>query len=119
MNDLSSSSSRTLGRYGRLQRFNVVAFYLSFISVFGGFAISWAGSEMLAGVAMTTGFALMSILIAEKYLVMPFLKCPSCRDPFFTGRGWIGFLRYIQVHNRQCVSCGLSIDQPNESKDAG
>ena len=111
MNDANFSHSRTLARYSRLRRFNVLAFYIAMIGVFGGFAVGLAGLEVLGSVAVTTGFALAGLLIAESFLIIPFLKCPSCRHPFFTPRGWIALLHRINPHNQRCLNCGLSIDQ--------
>jgi hypothetical protein len=113
---ISATASRI--RYGRLQRFNVITFYLAFIGVFGGLAIGCSGLETLGGVAMGTGFALIGVLVAESYVIIPSLKCPSCRRPFFVPKGWIGLLNKINPHNRRCVNCGMNIDQPNKPEDA-
>jgi len=115
MNDSHSDSIRILRLYGRLQRIDVVAFYLIFVGVFGGLAIGCVGLESSGLIAIGTGFSLLVALCVEAYLVLRFLKCPSCRDPFFMPKGWVGFLARINPHNRACVNCGMTIDSDDST----
>jgi len=115
MNDSHSDSVRTLRLYGRLQRVNVVAFYLAFVGVFGGIAVICAGLDWVGLTAMGTGFSLVVALCAESMLVFPFLKCPSCGGPFFLPRGWTGWLSKVNPHNRACVNCGIGIDSDDST----
>ena len=102
--------SRTLTRYGYLQRFNVFAFYAALLGVFSGLAITCAGFETTGTAAGGLGMSLLAILIMEKILVIPLLKCPSCEAPFFTYPGALGLIAKLNPHNRNCVNCGLSLD---------
>jgi hypothetical protein len=119
MNGFDPNTSRTLIRYGRLQRFNAIVFYVSFIAVFSGFAIICSGLDTLGGVTLGIGVGLGSVDLVGSYAILPCLKCPSCHRPFFVLKGWMGLLCKINPHNRRCVNCGLNIDQPNKPEDAG
>ena len=78
--------------------------------VFGGLAVGVAGLREVGAIATTAGMSLAILLVVERFLIIPFLKCPSCGDPFFSFKGTVGFLGKLDPHNRKCINCGLSID---------
>jgi len=110
MDNPQSHSDRTLRLYGRLQRINVVAFYMIFVAVLGGMAIACLGLDSVGLITIGAGFSLLVALCLEQMVVFPFLRCPSCGDPFFLPRGRFGFLSQVNPHNRTCLNCGLEID---------
>ena len=107
---LMTNAARALRRLSRIQRITVIGFYVSITGIFGGLAVGCAGLETLGSTGFVVGFLLLAALLGEAYLVFPFLRCPSCINPFFLPKGWVGVIHKVNPHNRTCVNCGLDLD---------
>jgi hypothetical protein len=88
------------------RRVHIASFYGGFLAVVSGVALGIAGVEWAGALLFILGFILSGALLAESYLVLPFVRCPSCGHPFFVPGGWRSVLYRINPHRRTCVHCG-------------
>lgn len=109
---------RKLARIGRLRLVNLGCFYGAFLAVVSGLTLSLGGFDRPGIFVAILGAVLFMVLLAESYLVLPFLKCPRCGNPFFVPCGWLAILYRINPHWRSCIHCGLSIHDPGRATGA-
>jgi hypothetical protein len=99
-----------LACFRRLRRFNLLSFYTAMVAMPVGFAlVVLTDVEWLGGFFFVLGAALIALLSGEAYLVLPFLACPRCGNPFFIPRGWRGLIYIVNPHTRSCIHCGLDM----------
>lgn len=105
--DELNHQTRRLRRILRIQKCNLIVFWVAILSVFGGFAL--ATLDFAVGLyVLEIGWILVAIVLLNAYLVLPFVKCPRCGHRFFMPDGILGFFVKINASNRKCVHCGLT-----------
>ncbi|MGQ9649794.1 MAG: hypothetical protein ACUVXJ_06775 [Phycisphaerae bacterium] len=91
----------------RIQKCNLIFFWVAILSVFGGFALAMLDFAV-GSYVLEIGWILVAILLLNAWLVLPFVKCPRGGHRFFMPDGILGLLGRIKVSDRKCVHCGLT-----------
>ena len=97
---------RTRGLH-RIRRFNLLCYCIAFAAVVVGLAIGLSGVVTVGVRTVAAGAILIMFLTLESYLLLPFVKCPQCGNPFFRRDGL--FANRVPLLNCECVHCGLNI----------
>lgn len=114
--DVSADDEARVRRFLRLHLINSYASCVSFVLVFGGVALAFiTGVEALLYLPLA-GFAIGAIILLQAYIIYPFFRCPRCGNRFFMANGCLGFFTRIQVFQRHCVHCGLSVPRTNPQR---
>lgn len=105
---LDSLAQAQLRRLRQVHRFTSVVFCLGMLGIFGGLA-TLAVSLSVGSVLMSTGFALVGLVLLQCYVVYPRLLCPRCCHRYFLPDGNWHWLYRINMGRNRCLHCGLSL----------
>ena len=105
--ELDEDGRRTLRRIARIHFANSLLFCFAAICIVGGVVIALIGFEWAATIFFF-GFAIIAVLMLQRWLVYPFLRCPRCGKRVFMLEGRVGAVApAIRMFQRSCGHCEL------------
>lgn len=110
---------RLRGRHRWMTGLFLASMITAVVGIIGGLATAEAEwPAMLLECAYYCGVTLVGVCVV---LSFPFRRqaCPRCGKPFCVAEGFLGFLSWVNLSNRNCVHCGLSLDEGCAPGDVG
>jgi hypothetical protein len=110
------TTETVLRRYSMLQRVNLHAFWISFALIVGGCLLGMVIGEW-AMFPVGLGFLIATILVAQAFLIYPYLRCPKCRGRFFLPNGILwAHVAKVDATRKACLHCGLSFQSTTANR---
>jgi len=90
-----------------------VLFFVTVVTFAVGVVGSMVTAESPTLLFELTYYAGVALVVIMVVLSLPFRRqaCPRCGKPFYVAEGLLGFFCYVNLLNRGCVHCGLSLDE--------
>lgn len=109
---------RLRSRHRRMLVLFLVAMVTTVVGVVGLLATAESESPVIFfQLAHHVGFTLIGVGIILSFLFGR-QACPRCSKPFYVAEGFLRFLCVVNLSNRNCVHCGLSLDEARALDDA-
>lgn len=108
--DEKACVSKATKRLILVRRVLCVGFVLGFTAFPVGFVLS--PLSLTLGINLwLAGFAVLGLLLAASYVVIPFVRCPACNKPFFVQEGFRGLLNQVNPFQNRCIHCWKEIGE--------